>query len=137
MNCSSVSMPYKTVWYQMILYVLEEDCKNSTESWYSKLKCLIGFDSRFWNMRRCVQTCLHIHDFIIQSYLNNTDVNQNSGYSFHYVWRLIYARVIGEEISMFLDVTSHPYNILTLKIRQYLLLSRLLARNLVSISYYF
>ena len=81
-----------------------------------KLKCLIGFDSRFWNMRRCVQTCLHIHDFIIHSYLNNTDINQNSGESFHYVWRLMYARVIGEEISMFLDVTSHPYNVLTLKL---------------------
>ena len=77
---------------------------------------MIGFDSRFWNMRRCVQTCLHIHDFITQTYLNNTDVNQNSGESFHYVWRLIYARVIGEEICMFLDVTSHPYNILTLKL---------------------
>ena len=38
------------------------------------------------------------------------------GESFHYVWRLIYARVIGEEISMFLDVTCHPYNILTLKL---------------------
>ena len=28
----------------------------------------------------------------------------------------MYARVIGEEISMFLDVTSHPYNVLTLKL---------------------
>ena len=64
----------------------------------------------------CAQTCLHIHDFIIKSYLNNKDVNQNSGESFHYVWRLIYARVIDEEIDMFLDVTSNPYNILTLKL---------------------
>ena len=137
MNCSSVSMPYKTVWYQMILYVLEEDCKNSTESWYSKLKCLIGFDSRFWNMRRCVQTCLHIHDFIIQSYLNNTDVNQNSGESFHYVWRLIYARVIGEEICMFLDVTSHPYNILTLKLDNTYYYQHYWHVILFLISYYF
>ena len=30
--------------------------------------------------------------------------------------KIKYARVIGEEISMFLDVTSHPYNILTLKL---------------------
>ena len=139
MNCSSVSMPYKTVWYQMIFAntFLKKIVRIQLNHDIQKLKCLIGFDSRFWNMRRRVQTCLHIHDFIMQSYLNNTDVNQNSGYSFHYVWRLIYARVIGEEISMFLDVTSHPYNILTLKIRQYLLLSRLLACNLVSISYYF
>ena len=28
----------------------------------------------------------------------------------------MYARVIGEETSMFLDVTSHPYNIFTLKL---------------------